>query len=142
MDFKKLFINMAVVALITLAIFSFIITTQTDNNTGNLITNNSIINNSYGNLYNNLSGYQTDANSISSEFGIVPPSSSFGIVDVGSVVSTTSVFRSLTVGTYNILVALPIKILGVPPLVTGLISAIFVLLIILGIWAIWRGVVS
>lgn len=140
MDFKKLFINLAVVALVTLAIFSFVITTQTDNNTENLITNNSIINDSYGNLYNNLSSYQDNANSVSSDFGTVPPSSSFGIVDVGSVVSTTSVFRSLTVGTYNILIALPMKILGVPPLVAGLISAIIILLIILGIWAIWRGV--
>jgi hypothetical protein len=38
------------------------------------------------------------------------------------------------------MIELPIKILGVPETVASVIYAILFLLIILGIWAIWRGV--
>lgn len=142
MQFKELFISILMIGVVILCIFQWVIITQEDNNTENLITNNTIINNSFGNLYTNLSSAQTDADTSSTNFGNITPSQSFGIVDVTSVVSPTKVFKSLTIGTYNVLIQLPMKILGVPAVVAGVINAIIILLIILGIWAIWRGVTS
>lgn len=142
MDFKNLFTTFAIVSLMVLAIFSFVISTQSSNNSANLITNNSIINDTYGNLYGNVSEFQASSDTASGTFGIAPPTSTFGIVDVASITGTTRIFRALTTGVYNILIQLPMKILGVPAIVVGLIDAIILLLIILGIWAIWRGVAS
>jgi hypothetical protein len=139
-DFKNLFINVVVVGVLTLAIFSWVIIVQTQNNPAQLITNNSLINDSFGELTSNLEQAQDNANTASETFGEITPSQSFGIVDVTSVVSPTRIFRSLLVGTYNVLIELPIKILGVPPIIAGVIDATLFLLIILGIWAIWRGV--
>lgn len=142
MDFKGLFISIIIVGMVILSIMSFTIQLQTDNNTAELITNNTIINNSYGKLESNLSSARTNADSAEQTFGGVTPTSTYGIVDVTSVVSPLRIFRSMVVGTFNVLIVLPVKILGLPPLISGVLSAILFLLIILGIWAIWRGVAS
>jgi hypothetical protein len=142
MDFKGIFINLMVVGVLVLSIMSWIIITQQDNNTAQLITNNSIINDSFGALTVNLGSAQDIGDSAQSTFGNITPTESYGIVAVTSIVSPTKLFRSLIVGTYNILIELPIKILGVSPAIAGVIDAILFLLIILGIWAIWRGVAS
>lgn len=142
MDFKGVFINMLIVGAVILSLMSWIIITQQQNNTEELITNNSLINKSYGNLYSNISLTQGQAESASTNFGNTTPTQSYGIVDVTSVVSPTNIFKSLIIGTYNTIIELPIKILGVPPIIAGVIDAILILLIILGIWAIWRGVVT
>ena len=122
------------------AIMNWVIVTQQDNNTAQLITNNSLINDSYGGLTLNLGNAQSTGDSAQTTFGDITPTQNFGIVDVTSIVSPIKLFRSLSVGTYNILIELPVKILGVPPAVAGVIDAILFLLLILGIWAIWRGV--
>lgn len=142
MDFKSLAVNISTVGVLILAIFSWTIVTQTQNNPQNLITNNSIINSTYYELYGNLSAAQAQGDQASSTFGNITPSQSFGIVDVTSVVAPTKIFRSLILGVYNIVIELPMKILGVSPIVAGVIDALLLLFIILGIWAIWRGVAS
>ena len=141
-DFKGFFINIVVMGVVILGIMSFIIISQTNNNTENLITNNSIINNTYGNLYGNISSVQSTGDLAGQNFGNITPTQSYGIVDVTSVVSPTRLFSAFIQGTYNVLIELPIKILGVPPLVAGALDAIVALIVILGIWAIWRGVAS
>lgn len=142
MDFKRLFISVIIAGVVVLAIMSFTIQLQNDNNTAQLITNNTIINNSYGKLKGNLSSARGDADLTEQTFGDITPTQSFGIVDVTSIVSPTRIFRSLIVGTFNVLIVLPIKILGLPPVISGVLSAIVFLLLILGIWAIWRGVAT
>lgn len=140
MDFKTVAINLMVVGVLVLAIMSWTVITQTQNNPSQLITNNTLINQSYGDLTTNLNSAQSTGDNAEDTFGDITPSQSFGIVDVTSIVSPTRVYRTLIVGTFNILIELPLKILGVPPVVSGVVYAILFLLMILGIWAIWRGV--
>lgn len=140
MDFKQIFITVMVAGVMVLSMMQWVIITQTQNNPAELITNNSLINESYGALIVNLEGAQGVGDTATTTFGNITPTQSFGIVDVTSIVSPTRLFRSLLVGTYNVLIELPMKILGVPAAVAGVIDAILFLLIILGIWAIWRGV--
>lgn len=140
MDFKQIFITVMISGIMVLSIMQWVIITQTQNNPAELITNNSLINDSYGNLVISLGEAQGVGDSATTTFGNITPTQSFGIVDVTSIVSPTRLFRSLLVGTYNVLIELPMKILGVPEAVAGVIDAILFLMIILGIWAIWRGV--
>jgi len=142
MDFKSIAVNLSVIGVLVLAVFSFTIIVQTDNNQANLITNNTIVNSTYYNLYGQIYTAQQTGDSASQSFGNVTPTQSFGIVDVTSIVTTTKVFKSLILGTYNAIIGLPIKILGVPEIVAGVIDALLILFIILGIWAIWRGVAA
>jgi hypothetical protein len=140
MDFKGVIINLVIVGVIVLSIMSFFIITQVDNNSANLITNNSLINGTYNGLTSNLGNAQTQADTASQTFGNITPTEQFGVVDVTSVVSPTSLFKTMGLGVYNILIQLPMKILGVPPVVAAVIDAILILLLILGIWGIWKGV--
>lgn len=142
MDFKKTFISIALLGLIVFGIMSFAIIFQANNDATERLTDNQIINNTYNSLYSNLSSSQTAANEQNSVFGNVTPTESYGEVQIDSVVSPTKAFKSLILGTYNILIKLPQQILGVSPVVTAVISAILILLLIIGIWAILKGAIS
>ncbi|KKM74233.1 hypothetical protein LCGC14_1402380 [marine sediment metagenome] len=140
MDFKDIFVRLMFVGIIFLSILSWIILTQEQNDTTNLITNNTLINKTFGDLNTNLAGTQIQADTASSNFGNVTPTDALGIVSVQSVVSPTRIFKSLILGTYNILIALPAQFLGIPVVVIAMLNAILTLFLILGIWAIWKGV--
>lgn len=139
MSFKDIFIKMMVVGVLFLSIMSWIIITQVDNNPEYLITNNTLINDSYGNLISSLGGTQAQTEKASGTFANSTPSSTLGFVTVTSIVSPTRIFKGLITGTYIILIALPSAFLGVPEVIVAVINAILTLLIILGIWFIWKG---
>jgi hypothetical protein len=142
MEFKKIFLNFALLGLIVFGMMSFIIIFQFDNNSNERITDNQIINKTYNDLYANLSSSQTTAQQQNSIFGDVTPTESYGEVQIDSVVSPTKAFKSIILGIYNILIKLPSQILGVSPIVSAIISAILIMFLIIGIWAIWKGAIS
>jgi hypothetical protein len=142
MEFKKLFVNFSLLGLIIFGMLSFIIIFQGDNNAPERIINNQIINNTYNQLYGNLSNTQNIAQQQGNIFGQVTPTESYGEVQIDSVVSPTKAFKSIILGIYNILIKLPSQILGVSTVVGAIISAILIMLLIIGIWAIWKGAIS
>ncbi len=142
MDFKNLFGTMVISGIFVLAMISFITIIQTDNNANQTITDNELINSSYFDLIGNLSDTRSNSQSSLDNFGKTEPTKSLGELDVTSVVSPTKVFKSMIVGTYNILITLPMKWLGVSPIVASVISSILILLIIIGIWAVWKGAIQ
>ena len=144
MSFKSLFINLALVGLIVFSIMSFAIITQNENDSNVKITDNQIVNDTYGDLFNELgkNNLQSNAQNASEAFEGVTPTQSVGELGGTAIVSPTKIFKSASFGVYNILVALPMKILGISPLVASVISGIFILLLLIGIWAIWKGAIS
>ena len=143
MDFKKLFGNIIVSALFVFAIMSFIIIIQTDNNAKQLITDDELINSSYGDLSSNLESTQSSGQASLEGFGASPPTEErAGDLEVTSVIAPTKAFRAMSIGSYNILVKLPMTKLGVSPIVASVISSIVILLLIIGIWAIWKGAIQ
>lgn len=137
---KTILKNMIILGIFTFSIMSFIIIVQQDNGVSSdqIITNNSLINDSYGSLYTNLTQQSTAESSLNS-LEDVPPTEYVGDLDVGSVVSTTRTARALTIGLWNIYIKLPQVILGVSPVVAGAITTLLLILIAIGIWAIWKG---
>jgi len=143
MSFKEIFANIVVSALFVFCIMSFIIIVQTDNNSNEKITDNELINSSYSHLSGNLTRIQPTSQASLDSFGENPPSErQLGDLDVGSVVAPTKLFRGMSIGTYNILIKLPMVLLGVSPVVASVISSIIILLIIIGIWAISKGAIQ
>jgi hypothetical protein len=140
---KSIFKNMIVLGVLVFAIMNFIIIMQVDSSMSdeNMITNNSLINDSYGELANSLNNQDTIEGSLNS-LEDVPPTEYVGDLDVGSVVSTTRNARAIVVGLWNIYIKLPQVILGVSPIVSGAITTILLLLIAIGVWAIWKGAIS
>ncbi len=142
MDIKRLFINMGILGLFVFGMMAFIITTQTSNSVNIPITNNTLINETYGDLSSSLSGSQTKSETVLGNFGNVTPTQQFGELEVKSIIPTTKIVKTITLGLWNILIKLPMVFLGVSPIVASLISSIIIMLLIIGVWAVWKGVIS
>lgn len=142
MDLKGLYTTMILAALFAFAFLSFALTIQNDNNAPEKLLENELINKTYVDLAGNLSSNQQNTQTSSDVFGNFTPNENLGVWEVTPIVSPTRVFKALTVGSYNILVQLPMKVLGVSPIVASVISGILILLLILAVWAVWKGVIK
>ncbi len=142
-DIKSILRNMVVLGVLVFSIMSYIIIIQSDSDMDlvNRITNNSLINDSYGELGLSLDNQNSAENSLDS-LEDVPPTDYVGDLNVGSTVSATRTARSMVVGLWNIYIKLPIVILGVSPIVASAISSILLIFLAIGIWAIWKGAIS
>lgn len=142
-DIKSILQNMVILGVLVFAIMNFVIIIQSDSDIGqeNMITNNSLINESFGELSISLNNQDSAENSLNS-LEDVPPTEYVGDLDVGSTVSATRTARTITVGLWNIYIKLPQVILGVSPIVASALSSILLILIAIGVWAIWKGAIS
>ena len=142
-DIKSILSKMLILGVLVYAIMSFIIIIQIDSNLNpvNQITNNSLINESYGELAVSLNKQQVSENALNS-LEDVPPTEYVGDLDVGSTVSATRVARATVIGLWNIFIKLPMVILGVSPVVFTAITSILLIFIAIGIWAIWKGAIT
>ncbi len=142
-DIKSILIKTVVLGILVFAIMSFIIIIQNDSELSleNRITNNSLINESYGNLETSLS-QQKRAQSALDSLEEVPPTEYVGDLEIGSTVSATRTSKSMITGLWNIYIKLPQVILGVSPVVAAAVNSILLILIAIGIWAIWKGAIS
>ena len=140
---KDIFLKIMLVGVMFLSVMSCVIITQTNNNPDSLITNNTLIDDSYGDLIVNLGSTTLAESEIADDtFGQITPTSPLGLVEITSIVSPTRIIQGLIIGTYNILIALPAQFLGVPEIIVSVINAILIVMLILGIWAIWKVGVS
>ncbi len=142
-DIKTILIKMVVLGILVFAIMSFIINVQNDAGLDKTkrITNNSLINKSYGDLEVSLN-QQKAAQSALDSLEDVPPLEYVGDLSPDSTVSATRNARAIITGLWNIYVELPQVILGVSPVVAAAINSILLILIAIGIWAIWKGAIS
>ena len=143
MNVKSILVNTIILGVLVFAIMNWIIIIQTDGNLDQTdkITNNTLINDSYGELEQSLDS-QSSAEGALNSLEDVPPIEYVGDLDVGSVVSSTRTARTIVVGLWNIYIKLPMVILGVNPVVSGAITTILLIFIAIGVWAIWKGAIS
>lgn len=141
-DIKSILKNMVILGILVFAIMNFIIIIQADSNMDqeNMITNDSLINDSYGNLSRSLDNKDTAEKSLNSLENI-PPEDYAGDLNVAGTVSATRTVRTIVTGLWNIFIKLPQVILGVSPIVAAAINSILLILIAIGIWAIWKGAI-
>lgn len=136
--FRELFIGFALLGLLFLALFQFAITMQSENNADEQLINNTVINQTYLNLEDTLGGMRDQAQTQRELFETENPTVGFGSLILFSVVSTGKIFTGITVGLFNILIAMPMSILGLDPAVAGVLSTILILSIILGLWVLYK----
>lgn len=136
--FRHIFITFALFGLLVFSLMSFIIKVQTDNNAENPLLDNKIINSSYYQLQSNLTSAEEDANQQKGIFEEETPTISFGSLVFTTITSIGKVFSGIIMSVYNLLIKLPMSILGVSPLIAGVISTILIILIILGLWEVYK----
>ena len=142
MGLQKIFVTFALLGLLIFGIMNFIVTTQVNNDVDNEITEHSLINETYGDLYNELRSSETESETVMGNFTKRSPTEQFGELSVTSIFSPTTKIKSLTIGLWNILIKLPMVVLGVSPIVASVITTVLIFSLIIGIWLMWKGVSS
>lgn len=142
MKFKELFVRFALFGLIVFCLIAFVYTIQKDNGvpygTGKNILDNEILNKSFHQLESNLSDMESKANKQKANFEGETPTISFGSLVFTTITSIGKVFNGMIIGVYNLFIVLPMQLLGVSPVIAGVLSTILIILIILGLWEIYK----
>lgn len=138
MGFQETFITFAMIGLFVFSTLAFIISVQTENNAVNKLSDDIYINNSFGNLQNDLNDFRDQAQAQKEVFEKDNPIASFGYLIFYSIISTGKVFTKMTFGLFNSLIDLPVRYLGVDPIVISILSTILIITIIIGLWIIYK----
>lgn len=143
MGIKSILSKILILGILVFAIMSYIIIVQNNNDldASSRITNNTLINESYGDLETSLNKQGSSEDALDA-LEDVPPEEYVGDLNVASTVSATRTARSIITGVWNVLIKLPMIILGVDPVVLSAIGTILLIFMAIGIWAIWKGAIS
>lgn len=137
-NFQNLFVNMAFIGLIVFGLFAFTIIVQEDNDAPEKIVDNSLINNTYTSLRSDLEGFQESSQAQKLLFEREQPTLGFGTLLFYSVISAGKVFNGMIGVVFNSIIKLPVVILGLDPVLVSVITTILVLVIIVGLWIIYK----
>lgn len=135
---REQFTNFAIIGIMVLASIFFIVQTQTDNDTNTSILENQIINSTFTKLQDNLTAYSSTTQQQRENFEGEIPERGFGSLLIFSIVTVWQTFMSLTIGVYNILIVVPASVLGVSPIIIGVLDSILIVTLLLLGWRIYR----
>lgn len=138
MKFSDLFTNFMIVGLVIIGILAFSFVFQDQNNAPNKLIENNLINSTYNNLYSNLNEYGSTAQSTKTLFESENPTSGFGTILLFSIVSAGKVFNGMIVSVFNVIISLPVKLLGLDPVIVSVLAAILIIVIIVGLWSVYK----
>lgn len=133
-----MFVTFALIGLFVYAAISFIVVTQRENNVDLTILDNEIINRTYRNLEIDLSEVGTEVQGQRETFESEIPERGFGSLIIFGIVSVAQKFMGMIISIYNIFIVLPSAILGIPKIVTSVLSAILLVTLILLAWKVYR----
>lgn len=137
-SFKDMFIITFIVGLFVFSMMAFVVNLQTENGNSDTIRQDPILNNTYNYLELNLSDGKSEAQTQKENFESEKPERGFGDLIIFAIVGVIQKFFNLIVVLYNILVALPVKYLGVPKVVVNVFSTIILTTGILLAWRAYR----
>lgn len=137
-NFSTLWTNLALLGLLVFGLFAIGITLHTSNPTNQSILNSALVNQTYSNLNSSLSDLQSSTQAQKSNFESENPTVGFGSLILFTVVSAGKVFNGLIITIYNVLIKYPSVTLGLSPVIVGVIGAILLVLIVLGLWGVYK----
>jgi len=129
---------MALTGLIIFAFISFALILQQDNDAEEYLTDDPIINKSFGKLETDLSAFENNASGQRSVFEKENPTITFGSLIFYSIISAGKVFTSFLIGIYNIIIVIPASILGVNSVVFSVLGGLTITIIILALWYLYK----
>ncbi len=136
--FYELFVNFMLVGLVVLSLFAFSVFFQQENNVEDPFIQNTLMNNTYNNLYDSLNNLREESQAQKTLFESENPTGGFGTILLFSIVSSGKVFNGMVVGVFNTLIKLPVVILGIDPVIVSVLSTILIITIIVGLWIIYK----
>lgn len=138
MNFNELFITFAFIGLIIVGFLGFAINFQQDNNVINGFDNNTLINNSYVDLQDELGSFRDQGQTQKDLFESENPTAGLGTILLFSIVSVGKVFNAMIVGVFNIVIKIPAVIFGIDPIILGVITTLLILSIVVSLWVLYK----
>lgn len=137
--FSDSFVSWVLLGLFVVSMIAFTIGIQEKNGLESTIGNDSIINSSYVSLTNTLSESTDTANSSKTAFeSDIEPQTSFGDLVFVSILGVGKTITGMIIGVYNILFVLPTTKLGIPKLITNVLSTLIIMTLVLMAWRVYR----
>jgi hypothetical protein len=121
-----------------LSLFAFTITVQTENNTDIKLTEDKYINSVYEQLNRDLGNFSKTSQQQREVFESDNPGNNFGYLIFYSIISAGKVFTGMTIGLFNLLINLPVRYLGISPVIVSIFSTILIITVIIGLWIIYK----
>lgn len=136
--FYELFVNFMLIGLVILSIFAFSMAFQRENKADEPFIENSLMNNTYNTLYEDLDSLRSEGQAQKTLFESENPTGGFGTILLFSIVSSGKVFNGMVVGIFNTIIKLPVVILGIDPVIVSVITVMLIITIIIGLWIIYK----
>ncbi len=136
--FQELFNNWMLIGLVVFSFLAFGYFFQAENDVVSPFMENSLMNSTYESLSSNLNSFSGDSQAQKTLFESENPTGGFGTILLFSIVSSGKVFNGMVVSTFNTLIALPVTILGIDPVIVSVISTMLILTIIVGLWILYK----
>jgi hypothetical protein len=137
-SFESLFLTFILVGVMVLSILAFSITFQSENQVSDPFTQNEFINRSYSDLESDLNEYSTTSQLQKTLFERETPTAGFGTLILFSIISAGKVFNGMVVGVFNILIGLPVSILGADAVLVSVFGTVLIIIIIIGLWRLYK----
>ncbi len=137
-SFREVFIMFSLISLMVFATISFVVTLQTDNDAPSSLLENQLINNTFISLSDNISQQSVSTNTSKTAFDSDIPAPGFGSLIIFAIVGVAQGFTSTITTTYNIIIILPLGLLGIPSQVANILVSILMMTLILLAWRLYR----
>ncbi len=137
-SFREVFVTFALIGIFVFAGISFIVQTQLDNDVENTILENEVINKTFTNFETDLSDFSSKTQTQKESFESEIPERGFGSLIIFAIIGVGQRFTGMITGVYNIFIVLPASILGISPIVIGVLTSILIVSLVLLIWRVYR----
>ncbi len=137
-SFRDMLLLFSVISLFVFSTISFVVVFQEENNATSSLLENELINRTFVNLSNTISEQETSTNSSKGEFESENPAPGFGSLIIFAIVGVTKTFTGSIITIYNILIVLPLGLLGVPTQVANILGSIVMMSLIFAAWRVYR----
>ena len=136
--FVELFMNWMLIGIVIVSILAFGVFFQEDNNVEDKFIDNSLMNETYNSLRTDLGGLRDTGQAQKTIFESENPTSGIGSILLFSIVSSGKVFNGMIIGVFNTIIKLPTVILGIDPIIISVIGTMLILVIIMGLWIVYK----
>ena len=135
-DYSDFIIGSLLVALVTLGLFYWAFGLAQDNGANPAVFNSDKIN--LTGLASSINESRQNAEAQREAFTSENPLVAFGSIVFSTITGVGKVFMNTVITFYNLVFGGVSNVLGIPPEVTGVLSAILVIVLVLAAWALYR----
>ena len=138
MGFKDLFVTFALIGIFVLCMINFGIQIARDNDSTTSIMDNPQMNATFSGLETNLSTFQSQTSAQRDIFEGDNPKVGLGFFMLETIMGAGRVFTGMVFGVFSLLLGPLATIIGISPVIIGIIASILIVSIILAAWRAYK----